>query len=193
MKLNERTLLLPTQWISLYGCVSSYLWTHYSYLATGLFLVFVRISFRKTVVWPIFPDRLKVIKMNVNLLATKSNDWEKNSSSRATSTKAIDRNITVRFELNKFDTVAQVYPELTTIADVLDDVSAKFQLLPKYLTIRQKSGGGFPKGARLIQLCTNSFRIFDVTLGLSDLAKHINESISNEHEKIRLDTTLYYR
>lgn len=126
--------------------------------------------------------------MNALSLVPKSNELEKNASSRT-----LDGNITVRFELNEFDTVAQVYPEITTIADVLDDVASKFQLVPKYLTIRHKFGGAFPKVARLIQLCTNSFRIFDVKLGLSDLANHINESIHNEHEKIRLDTAFYYR
>lgn len=131
--------------------------------------------------------------MNSSPLATKSNQLEKNTSLYGSSNGALARNITVRFELTEFDTVAQVYPELTTIADVLEDVASKFQLLPKYLTIKQKFGGSFPKAAHLIQLCTNTFRIFDVKLGLSDLANHINESIHNEHEKIRLDTALYYR
>lgn len=133
--------------------------------------------------------------MNSSSLATKSSHLEKNSSHtrEPSNSRNFDGNITVRFELNEFDTVAQVYSELTTIGDVLDDVASKFQLLPKYLTIKRKSGGSFPKSAHLIQLCTNSFRIFDVKLGLSDLANHINESIHIEHEKIRLDTDLYYR
>lgn len=132
--------------------------------------------------------------MNVISLDSKAKDLEKSPPAvHAPSHQVNDRNITVRFELNKFDTVAQVYPEFITIADVLDDVSSKFQLLPKYLTIKQKFGSALPKAARLVQLCTNSFRIFDVKLGLSDLANHINDSIPNEHEKIRLDTALYYR
>lgn len=130
--------------------------------------------------------------MNVASLAIISNNLEKKSLN-GSSHRTLDRNITVRFELNEFDTVAQVYPELTTIGDVLDDVASKFQLLPKYLTIKHKLGGAFPKSAHLIQLCTNTFRIFDVKLGLSDLANHINESIHNEQEKIQLDTDLYYR
>lgn len=118
---------------------------------------------------------------------------ENNSTLEMSTTRASDKNITVRFELNEFDTVAQVYPELTTIGEVLDDVASKFQLLPKYLSIKQKFGAKTTKTARLLQLCTNSFRILDVKLGLSDLAIHINESIHNEHEKIRLDTNSYYR
>lgn len=131
--------------------------------------------------------------MNSLSVATKSNQPDKFSSSHGSSNRTLDGNITVRFELNKFDTVAQVYPELTTISDVLDDVASKFQLLPKYLAIKNKLGGTYPKTARLIQLCTNAFRIFDVKLCLSDLADHINDSIHKEHEKIRLDTALYYR
>ncbi|XP_055326700.1 IQ and ubiquitin-like domain-containing protein [Sitodiplosis mosellana] len=128
-------------------------------------------------------------------LIKQSNQVNKNSSpSVAASTDRIfDKNITVRFELNEFDTVAQVYPELTTIGEVLEDVASKFQLLPKYLSIKQKFGMKIPKTARLYQLCSNDFGILDFKLGLSDLANHINESIRIEHEKIRLDTNSYYR
>lgn len=131
--------------------------------------------------------------MNVLSVAAKSNQSDKYPSPYGSSNRTLDGNITVRFELNEFDTMAQVYPELTTIADVLGDVASKFQLLPKYLTIKHKHGSVYPKTARLIQLCTNSFRIFDVKLCLSDLANHINDSIHREHEKIRLDTASYYR
>lgn len=127
-------------------------------------------------------------------LIKQSNQVDKNSLPAATASGRIfDKNITVRFELNEFDTVAQVYPELTTIGEVLEDVASKFQLLPKYLTIKQKFGVKIAKTARLYQLCTNDFNILDFKLDLSDLANHINESIRIEHEKIRLDTNLYYR
>lgn len=125
-------------------------------------------------------------------LIRQSNQVDKTPSPAALS-RIFDKNITVRFELNEFDTVAQVYPELTTIGEVLEDVASKFQLLPKYLTIKQKFGAKIPKPARLYQLCTNDFGILDFKLGLSDLANHINESIRNEHEKICMDTNLYYR
>lgn len=131
-------------------------------------------------------------------LTKQLNPSDKNASPAATPQqqqhRSLDRNITVRFELNEFDTVAQVYPELTTIEDVLEDVASKFQLLPKYVTIKQKFGVKLPKTAHLYQILgPNDFGIFDVKLGLSDLANHINESIRNEHEKIQLDTNVYYR
>lgn len=105
------------------------------------------------------------------------------------------RNVTVRFKPNEFETIAQVYLSSTTIESVLDDIATKFQLLPKYLSIRpEKNGQKFSKNAQLKQLVSNSeFGILDVQLGLSDLANHINESIQNDFEKIRLDTELYYR
>lgn len=115
------------------------------------------------------------------------------SSTPSTTNRALDKNITVRFELNEFDTVAQVYIESTKIEDVLDDVASKFQLLAKYLSIKQKNGAKIPKTSRLHRLCMNTFGILDVKLDLSDLAVHINEGIHSEHEKIRLDTNLYYR
>lgn len=132
---------------------------------------------------PFFPS---AAKMHSLPLIKHSNHPSAASTSRET-------NITVRFELSEFDTVAQVYPELTTIGEVLDDVASKFQLMPKYLSIKHKFGSKIPKPARLIQLCTNNFRILDVQLCLSDLANHLNESIHNEHEKIHIDTNSYYR
>lgn len=134
-----------------------------------------------------------VVKMYSLSLSKQFNKMEIDSSPEISLTRVSDKNITVRFELNEFDTVAQVYPELTTIGDVLDDVASKFQMPPKYLSIKQKFGSKPIKTSRLHQLCTNNFRILDVKLGLSDLAIQINESIHNEHEKILLDTNFYYR
>lgn len=105
-----------------------------------------------------------------------------------------NQNVTVRFKLNEFETIAQVYSATTTIEQTLDDIAAKFQLLPKYLTIKpEKFGPKFPKTVLLKHLCKNEFGILDVQLCLSDLANHINESIHNDFEKIQLDTELYYR
>lgn len=105
-----------------------------------------------------------------------------------------NKNVTVRFKLNEFETIAQVYSSTTTIEQTLDDIASKFQLLPKYLSIKPENfESKFSKTFQLKQLCTNEFGILDVQLGLSDLANHINESIQNDFEKIQLDTDLYYR
>lgn len=104
------------------------------------------------------------------------------------------QNATIRFNLNDCDTVAQVYPLNWTVDSILDDIAPKFQLLPKYVSLRRdKFGPKLMKTIQLSQLCRNDFFIVDVQLGLSDLAHQINESIKNPHEKIRLDTDLYYR
>lgn len=102
-----------------------------------------------------------------------------------------NKNITVRFKLSDFDTIAQVYPSTSTVGSVLDDIASKFKLLPKYLTLKRDKK--LSKNTELSQICTNSFDIVDVQLNLSDLARHINESIQNDYEKIHLDTDLYYR
>lgn len=110
------------------------------------------------------------------------------------SQSSLDKSVTVRFNLNEFVTIAQVYPAKWTVDHILDDISSKFQLLPKYLSMkRDKFGPKLQKSIQLNQLCKNDYYIVDVKLGLSDLAIHINERIRNEHEKIRLDTDLYYR
>lgn len=126
-----------------------------------------------------FPEEIREKETKVQRLARKKNRSE---------------NVTVRFKLNNFETIAQVYPVSITIEHILDDIASKFQLLTKYVSIKaEKFGPQFPKNVKLRQLCKNEFGIFDVQLCLSDLAIHINESINNDFEKIRLDTELYYR
>lgn len=103
-------------------------------------------------------------------------------------------NATIRFNINDCDTVAQVYPLNWTIANILDDIAPKFQLLPKYVSLRRdKFAPRLLKTVQLMQLCRNDFFIVDVQMGLSDLANQINDGIKNPYEKIRLDTDLYYR
>lgn len=104
------------------------------------------------------------------------------------------QNATIRFNLNDCETVAQVYPLNWTVENILDDIAAKFHLLPKYLSLRRdKFSPKLPKSVQLNQLCRNNFFIVDVILGLSDLAVQINDGIKNSYERIRLDTDLYYR
>lgn len=106
----------------------------------------------------------------------------------------LTQNATIRFNLNDCETVAQVYPLNWTIASILEDIAPKFQLLPKYLSLKpDKFGPKLIKSMQLSQLCRNDYFIVDVRLGLSDLANQINENIKNPHERIRLDTDLYYR
>lgn len=103
-------------------------------------------------------------------------------------------NITVKFIINEFETVAQVYEATTTIANVLKDISVKFELPSKYVTLHRDDhlASKIPSGTRLHQIC-NAFGIVNVALHLSELANEINESVSNENEKIKVDCDIYYR
>lgn len=126
-----------------------------------------------------FPEERPEKETNLQLSARRKNRSE---------------NVTVRFKLNDFETIAQVYPVSATIENILDDIASKFQVLTKYISIKSKKfGPKFPKNVEIKQLCKNDFGILDAQLCLSDLALHINESIYNDFEKIRLDTELYYR
>lgn len=104
------------------------------------------------------------------------------------------RNITVKFKLNEFETIAQVYPNNFTVANVLNDISQKFQLKTKYLTIqRGDDGKTIPSALRLHEICQNEFSIVDFRLVLSELAQCINRDAETEYEKIKLDIDVYYR
>lgn len=115
-----------------------------------------------------------------------SESIEKNDASQT--------NITVKFKINNFETVAQVYTSITTIRQILIDIASKFQLSPKYLAIQHEDNViKLSNSMQLQQICENSFGIVNVQLLLSDLAKQINENISNDCEKIKLDSDIYYR
>lgn len=105
------------------------------------------------------------------------------------------KNITVKFIINEFETVAQVYASTTTVGHVLQDISAKFKLPSKYVTLRRDDhlASKIPSGTQLHQICKNAFGIVNVTLRLSELANGINESVGNEHERIKLNCDVYYR
>lgn len=104
-------------------------------------------------------------------------------------------NITVKFIINEYETVAQVYAATTTIGQVLKDISAKFKLPSKYVTLRRDDhlASKIPSGTQLLQICKNTFGIVNVLLRLSELAHEINESVSKDSERIRLDCDIYYR
>lgn len=104
-------------------------------------------------------------------------------------------NITVKFIINEFETVAQVYASTTSVGHVLKDISSKFKLPSKYVTLRRDDhlASKIPYGTKLHQLCKNAFGIVNVTLRLSELANEINESVSQENERIKLDCDVYYR
>lgn len=104
-----------------------------------------------------------------------------------------NKNITVKFKINEFETIAQVYPSNFTIANVLKDISQKFQLKSKYVAIQREDGTKIPSALRLHEICQNEFFIVGFRLVLSDLAHCANSNAERECEKIKLDADVYYR
>lgn len=104
-------------------------------------------------------------------------------------------NITVKFIINQYETVAQVYAATTTVGRVLKDISSKFKLPCKYVTLRRDDhlASKIPSGTQLHQICINKIGIVNVTLRLSELANEINESANNDNQRIKLDCDVYYR
>lgn len=104
-------------------------------------------------------------------------------------------NITVKFIINEYETVAQVYASTATVGHVLKDIAAKFKLSSQYVTIRRDDHleSKIPYGTQLHQICNNAFGIVNVTLHLSELAHEINDSVNNENDRIKLDCDVYYR
>lgn len=100
-------------------------------------------------------------------------------------------NVTVKFHFNEYDTVAQVYPNDQTVNFILKDIAAKFQLPPKYVSLRSDGNQSrLPGNAELRTICENDFGILDLELGLSEFARGVNAS---EDGKIELRTEVYYR
>lgn len=104
----------------------------------------------------------------------------------------INESITVKFKINQYHTVAQVYASDTTIHTVLTDIAEKFQINAKYLQILHDTKP-LPPAAKLFTLCHNEYHIIDVELCLNALAQQHNDHNSSENERIELDCDVYYR
>lgn len=104
----------------------------------------------------------------------------------------IHQNITVKFQLNDFHTVAQVYSNQLSIESVKKDIGEKFKVQPDFLSIRQ---GNFriPNTWRLSEVESNRFGIVEFQLSLNRLAKEFNDNVENPNERIHLDADVYYR
>lgn len=122
----------------------------------------------------------------------KSLDLQGSVRSINSNALVITQNITVKFQLNDLNTVAQVYSNQLSIESVKKDIGEKFKVSPQYLSIRQ---GNFrvPNSWRLFEVESNRFGIVEFQLSLNRLAKEINENVVNPNERIRLDADIYYR
>lgn len=104
----------------------------------------------------------------------------------------INANITVKFSIDEYQTVAQVYGRDTSIQTILTDIAEKFQINSKYLQILHDSVA-LASDVKLHELCHNEFQIVDFELRLNALAKAHNDSVDSENDKIQLDCDVYYR
>ena len=109
--------------------------------------------------------------------------------------QATGPNKTVKFKINEFETVAQVFAAHTTVEDVLRDVADKFRLKRRFLQVKQGSVT-IPPDWRVGDLPTqgkHDYGIVEVDLLLSDLAVQYNSNVAFEGDRLRLDTDIYYR
>lgn len=102
------------------------------------------------------------------------------------------RNITVKFQLNKFQTVAQVYDNTLDIGIVKTDIATKFQIDPKYVDIC-KDAKVVADNFKLYELCHNDFGILELDLELSAEARQFNEVVEQRSRALVLDADVYYR
>lgn len=104
----------------------------------------------------------------------------------------VNENITVKFKINDYHTVAQVYPKDATAQFILSDIAEKFQINTKYVHLFHDA---IPLRAevKLFELCHNEYQIIDFELRLNDLARQFNEMAISEAERIHLDCDVYYR
>lgn len=122
----------------------------------------------------------------------KSFDLQESVHSISSNVLVTHQNITVKFQLNDFNTVAQVYSNQLSIESVKEDIGEKFKVEPQYLSVRQ---GNFsvPNCWRLCEVESNRFGIVEFQLSLNRLAKEFNENVENPNERIHLDADIYYR
>lgn len=122
----------------------------------------------------------------------KSFDLQESVHSISSNVLVTHQNITVKFQLNDFNTVAQVYSNQLSIESVKEDIGEKFKVKPQYLSVRQ---GNFsvPNCWRLCEVESNRFGIVEFQLSLNRLAKEFNENVENPNERIHLDADIYYR
>lgn len=113
-------------------------------------------------------------------------------SARSLTGNAIQKNLTVKFQLNDLHTVAQVYSNQLSIDLVKKDVGEKFKVSPEFLSIRQ---GSFriPNSWKLHEVESNRFGIVEFQLSLNRLAKEFNDNVEKPNERIHLDADVYYR
>ncbi|XP_055617119.1 IQ and ubiquitin-like domain-containing protein [Toxorhynchites rutilus septentrionalis] len=85
------------------------------------------------------------------------------------------QDITVKFRIPKSQTVTYAYPYNCTIQEVKIDISEKFQILPKFLILKQtNSSSPLEDEYLLLNICDNNYGIIDIDVELSENALQNN-------------------
>lgn len=104
--------------------------------------------------------------------------------------------VTVKFKLDEYHIIAQVYTEDLTLAAVIDDLARKFKLDAKFLELShaELADGAVLDGAmRLYEVPHNEFSIIELGLGLNDgLVMEANLRAKRTSERVRLDPEVFY-
>lgn len=103
----------------------------------------------------------------------------------------LKRNITVKFKLNEFQTIAQVYQDHITIEAIKNDLSQKFKADQKHFNILQNNVV-LANTLRLSDLQFNNSYIIEFELELNTVAKEHNKTCIPS-EKIELNADIFYR
>lgn len=95
------------------------------------------------------------------------------------------QDITVKFRIPKAQTVTYAFPYNYTIEEVKKDVSEKFQILPKFLILKQTNNEHpLDDEQLLLNICDNNYGIVDIDVELSENAQQNN---------VRLEPQTYYK
>lgn len=104
----------------------------------------------------------------------------------------VPTNITVKFKLHQFQTIAQVYPDQLKLDVIKEDLAGKFKVPAKYLRLLQ-DGISLEDSVRLSEMPHNNFYIVEMDLELNSEAQKINENVKSEDKLIALNAEVFYR
>lgn len=101
------------------------------------------------------------------------------------------KNMTVKFQLNNFHTVVQVYPNRLSLEEIKKDIGQKFKVDGKYLCLHQNMVN-CSDALRLCDVERNDFGIIEFELKLNELAVEYNSGVL-KGERLVLNPDVFYR
>lgn len=104
----------------------------------------------------------------------------------------VPTNITVKFKLHQFQTIAQVYPNHLKLDAIKEDLAGKFKVPAKYLQLLQ-DGIILVDSVRLSEMPHNNFYIVEMDLELNSEANKLNENVKSQEKLIALNSDVFYR